>query len=202
MREEVVELARILFSIGAIKFGEFTLTSGAKSPVYVDLRLLPSHPREFQAVIRMLDEKLRKALGAGANCIVGVATAGIVWASVLAYLEGLPLAYVRKERKEHGTRRLVEGRVEGCKAVIVDDVATTGSSLASAVEAVRGSGGETIAALVIVDREQGASERLAGLGVTLYRVATLREILEAAAKLGLADADTVSRVLSQLYGRS
>ncbi len=199
MRGEAVELAEILFKTRAIAFGEFTLTSGIKSPVYVDLRRLPSYPREFRRVVSMLSSILEEFKDR-VNCIVGVATAGIVWGSVLAYLHSRPFAYFRGKRKEHGTGRLVEGEVASCNAVIVDDVATTGSSLAAAVEAVRSEKGNPIAALVIVDREQGAREKLRELGVELRAVATLREVLRAAARMGLASAEDVNRVLTLLYG--
>ena len=203
MQENIEKLAKILFELGAIRFGEFKLSSGLTSPVYIDLRLIPSYPDAFRSLVSMLRTAFKAASKEhGANCVVGVATAGIVWASVIAYLESLPLAYVRGEKKGHGTGKIVEGRVEGCRAIIVDDVATTGGSIASAVESVRKAGGAVVAALVIVDREQGARERLRELGVELYSVATLREVLEAAARLRLVDRDIVNKVLTRLYSGS
>jgi orotate phosphoribosyltransferase len=199
MQEWAVELAEILFESGAVAFGEFTLTSGIRSPIYVDLRRLPSYPTHFRRVIAMLGE-LADSIRESYDCIVGVATAGIVWGAVLAYVKSKPFAYVRGKRKEHGLGRLVEGGVEGCRALLVDDVATTGSSLASAAKAVIEEGGRPVAALVILDREQGARENLAPMGVKLYAVATLREVLTAAAEKGLVEREVVSKVLSSLYG--
>jgi orotate phosphoribosyltransferase len=198
MQDFAGEIAKILFKTNAIRFGEFTLTSGIKSPIYVDLRRIPSYPSYFKRIVGMMDEAAKR-ISEKYDCIVGVATAGIVWGSVLAYIQGKPFAYARGKRKEHGMARLVEGIVEGYKVLLVDDVATTGSSLAAAARAVIDSGGVPVAAMVIVDREQGAREALSSLGIELYRLATLREILEAAARQGLIDRDTVNKVLSSLY---
>ncbi|BEP17389.1 orotate phosphoribosyltransferase [Pyrofollis japonicus] len=191
-------LAGLLIRIGAIKFGEFVLSSGARSPIYVDLRIVPSFPDVFRRVLAMLSGLVASEAG-DAETIVGVATGGLPWATGVALSLGLPLAYVRSEKKGYGTGRRVEGVVRGC-SVIVDDVATTGSSLASAAEAVREAGGRPCYAVVVVDRGQGAGERLSGLGVRLLRLATLREVLEAAGEEGLVERETVLRVIRELYG--
>lgn len=171
LKELVLEMHRR----GIIRFGEFTLTSGKKSPYYLDLRLLPSYPRLYKKIM-MEAYNLLKTLDF--DVVVGVATAGIIHASYLGCIMEKPVAYVRKKPKEHGTRRLVEGRVEGLKALIVDDVATTGSSLERAVNAVRREGGIVEYAFVIVDREEGARERLERQGVILYSLFSAQRIIE------------------------
>ncbi len=191
-------LARLLSGIGALRFGEFVLSSGARSPVYVDLRIVPSYPKVFRTVLSLLASVAATEAG-DAEAVVGVATGGVPWATGVAYLLGLPLGYVRPERKGHGTGRLVEGDIRGC-TLVVDDVATTGGSLARAVEALRGIGARPCYALVVVDREQGAGERLAGLGARLLRVTTLRELLLGAAEEGIVSRDKALRVISELYG--
>lgn len=190
-------LARLLVETGALQLGEFTLTSGLKSLVYIDLRRLPSYPTAFRAVLTLLHAA---TLEAEYDTVVGVATAGIAWATGLALYTGKPMAYVRSGRKQHGLGRRVEGLVEGRRALVVDDVATTGGSLAAAVEALRAAGAEPVYALVIVDREQGARERLAEAGVELLRVATLRGVLRAAVEEGLVPREDAQRVIDQLYG--
>ncbi len=188
MQGEACWLARELLEAGALAFGEFVLSSGLRSRVYVDLRRLLSRPG---AVRRLAVELAGAVLALGADSVAGVATAGIPWATLAAYVLGLPAAYVRAERKRHGTSRLVEGSVAG-RVVVVDDVATTGSSLAAAVEALRGEGASVAAALVVVDRCQGAYARLRSLGVELYALYTLPDLL---ACTRLPDAE---RALSEL----
>lgn len=165
------DLAKLLVERDMLKFGEFVLTSGQKSTIYVDLRPLPSFPREFRA----LAEELSRRIGEGGIC--GVAIGGLPLATAVAMITSRPLIYVRKERKEHGTMSRLEGVVGERTYVAIDDVATTGGSLLMAVEAVRGAGAEVEEAWVIIDRLQGAKEELEKAGVRLNSVATLPEIV-------------------------
>ncbi len=168
-------LAELLSMRGAVLRGEFLLASGRKSNVYVDARLLLGDPGVFREALSLLAE----AAPGGEYSVLGVATAGIPWATGLSLRLGKPLGYVRVERKGHGRDRLVEGSPPRGPVVLVDDVATTGGSLAAAVEAARSEGYEPLAALVLVDRGEGARERLSKLGVELRSVASLGEILDA-----------------------
>ena len=147
------------------------LSSGRRSDIYVDLRLVPGIPRLYRLALALLYAEAYRVLDT-IDLIVGVATGGVPWASGLALLSGLPSGYVRKERKGHGTGRSVEAPGPG-RALLVDDVATTGGSLARAVEALRREGYEVGHALVLVDRGEGAREKLDGLGVELMSVLTL-----------------------------
>lgn len=166
-----------LYRVGAIKFGRFTLKSGQQSPVYLDMRVVPSSPALFRAIVELALEKLRTL---SPDSVVGVATGGLVWSSVLAYGAGLPHFYVREEKKTHGTSSILEGgNTLGLRRpIIVDDVATSGSSIASAALALEAAGLKPTQALVIVDREQGASARLSSINVALRSCFTLTEILE------------------------
>lgn len=166
-----------LYRVGAIKFGRYTLKSGQESPVYLDLRVVPSKPQLFREIVEVAAETLGSL---SADGVVGVATGGLVWSSTLAYRAGLPHFYVREEKKTHGTSSSVEGGDPSIlkRPVIVDDVATSGSSIASAASALEAAGAKPTQALVIVDREQGAREKLAALNITLHSCFTLTEILE------------------------
>jgi orotate phosphoribosyltransferase len=185
-----------LYDAGMIRIGEFKLTSGATSPVYVDLRVLPSHPEMFRLVAARL---ACKASEIDHDYIVGVATGGVPLASVAAYILGKPFGYVRPSRKGHGTGRTVEGKPEGRRVLIIDDVATTGSSLEAAAKAVEEAGGSPVAALVVVDRFQGARERLKKLGIGLYSLSSLPEILEALVESGRLGRDEYLVIRRRLW---
>ncbi len=170
---ESAELGAILLRRGMLKFGDFLLTSGRRSTIYVDLRPLPSFPEEF----REISEELARRIGIGDGGICGVAVGGLPLATAVAMLASKPMIYVRKERKEHGTMSRMEGVVSEREYVVIDDVATTGGSLRRAVEAVREAGAEVEEAWVVVDRLQGAREALKELGVELRSIATLPDIV-------------------------
>ena len=196
-------IARILVDTQALKFGEFTLSSGAKSSVYVDLRRVLGYPTAFRAIASLLTARAAVLTGSyGIEYIVGVATGGIPWATLVAHALGLPLAYVRPERKDHGLGRRVEGADARGRVLIVDDVATTGSSLISAAAAIRSIGGEPIAALVVVERGQGAVDALRGMGIELHYIVTLKELVDEALGLGVLDRSLYERVLRELGGLS
>ena len=167
-------LAGELARHGAVKRGVFTLSSGRTSDIYIDLRSVPGKPHLYKLALSLLYAEAYPILDR-IEAILGVATGGIPWAAGLSMLSGLPAGYVRKGRKHHGTGRSVEGPGP-CRALLVDDVATTGGSLASAVEALRGEGYSVEYAVVVVDREEGARERLSSLGVELRSVLTLSTI--------------------------
>jgi len=171
-----VELAKIIESRGALLFGEFTLSSGLKSNYYLDLRRLLGDWGSYKRVVEMLAERAVRDFG-DFDVVVGVATAGIPWASGLAFLLGKGLAYVRSEAKAHGTSRVVEGAPGPGRCIVVDDVATTGASLEAAVRSLEGVC-EVVGALVIVDRLQGAGERLERLGVRLSSLVDIRELFK------------------------
>lgn len=160
-----LEAARVLIESGAVLRGEFKLASGGTSDVYIDARRLLGMPRVFKEVAWLMHEVHLSRLSADA--IIGVATGGIPWATVLGYISGKPVGYVRPRGKEHGLGRVVEGAAPPGRVVVVDDVATTGGSIAAAVSTLRSEGFTVDSAIVIVDREEGASARLKGLGVTL-----------------------------------
>lgn len=172
-----MQLARELYTAEILKFGEFTLQSGVRSPVYLDMRVVPSEPALFRRIAEEALEMLRQP-EFDCDCIAGVATGGIPWAAAFGLLLGAPMVYVRSDKKEHGTAKYVEGKIrKGTKALVVDDVATTGTSLLSAAERLRESGFIVEKAFVLVDREQGAARIAAEGGVSLRRLTTLREIL-------------------------
>jgi uridine monophosphate synthetase len=171
------EFALAIHRIGAVKFGEFTLKSGQLSPVYVDLRGLVSHPD----VLRLAGQVLLDALeGLEYDLIAGLPYAGLPLAVSASLAGDLPLIYPRKESKEYGTRRRVEGEFRaGQRVAVLDDVITNGGAKIELIEPLRAEGLVVTDVLVLVDREQGGAETLREHGLTLHRVCTLRQVVEA-----------------------
>lgn len=180
-------LAIELYKHGMIKFGEFKLSSGLMSPFYIDLRGIYSYP---ELTVRVVNEILSRVPLKDVEVIAGVETAGIPLAAYISCHTRKPLAYVRKEKKNHGTGNLVEGEVAGKRVVIVDDVVTTGSSLLRAINYVKDMGGFVEKAIVIVDREQGARELLQKHGVEMYSLTTSTELFRQLYLNGFIDEDT------------
>lgn len=154
-----------LFGERALSFGDFTLASGKKSSYYVNSKQALFHSETTALLAEMLWEQTRdldvQAIGG-----LEVGAIPMTAAAVMRYhqegreMEGF---FVRKEAKSHGSKQLVEGRLEaGWKVAIVDDVLTTGGSAMQAVTAVENAGAEVVAIVCIVDRLQGAEELFAG----------------------------------------
>jgi orotate phosphoribosyltransferase len=198
MRLEVAEIVEVIVREGMFKVGLFKLTSGLKSPFYIDLRRLYSYPQ----TARMVANLLLQVVDIEYDALAGVATAGVPLAAYMACLSGKPLGYVRPAKKQHGTGSLVEGNLEGKTVVVVDDVATTGGSLSSAIEALREYGAKPVAATVVVDREQGARKRIEGLGVKFYALLTVSELVDIATKKGLFSDNDARRILEYIRSTS
>jgi orotate phosphoribosyltransferase len=174
-----VALAEALFRIGAIRFGKYTLASGKQSSYYVDLRVVPSYSQAYGLAIASYQALAAEVGEQNFDAVAGVATAGVTFSSPLAYLLKKPMIYVRREDKGHGLGKMVEGAVQPrWRAVVVDDLATTGGSIVSAVEALRVSGCVVKDAIVLVDRSEGGQANLAASGVKLRAFANVKDLVE------------------------
>jgi uridine monophosphate synthetase len=176
-------LTLALADVGAVKFGQFTLASGKRSPIYIDLRLLASYPNVLRQVALAYAALLRRVL-AREDRGVGIRLAAIPYAALpigtaVSLETGLPLIYPRKEVKAHGTARQIEGEFwPGERAVVLDDLITTGSSKLAAIEPLEAAGLEVRDVVVLIDREQGGREELELAGYRLHAVLRLREMLD------------------------
>ncbi|MFN7105503.1 MAG: orotate phosphoribosyltransferase [Pyrobaculum sp.] len=159
-----------------VKFGRFQLSSGLESPFYVDLREVLGDPELFQWVVDQYRSILSRL---DFEVIIGVATGGIPYASVLGYLMKKPFGYVRVEAKRHGLSRLVEGvDVSNRRLAVIDDVMTTGKSVVEVLNAVREAGGRVVGVVVFLDREQCGEQNVKSLGVEVYSVFKIHVLLE------------------------
>ena len=141
--ETASRIAEMLLKIQAIKLNTakpFTWTSGWKSPIYCDNRLSLSYPDVRTAIRNGLTDAIRENFFT-AECIAGVATAGIAHGALVADALDLPFVYVRSKSKGHGMENLIEGKVvRDQKVVVVEDLVSTGGSSLKAVEALRAAG--------------------------------------------------------------
>ena len=169
-------LSDSLLEAGCIKFGEFTLKSGLKSPIYIDLRQLITYPKLLQqvgAAYLPLLEKLRF------DRIAGLPYAAIPIATTISLAGNYPMIYPRKEVKTYGTKAEIEGEYhEGETVVVIDDLATTGGSKFEAIEKLAGVGLVVKDVVVLVDRQSGAKESLAKAGYAMHAVLTITQMLE------------------------
>ena len=152
----------LLIKNNAIKFGDYTLSSGKKSPYYIDLRQTISSPITMDWIANSLTRIILNEIGKDKiDRILGVPTAGVPFATVVSQKLGLPLIYYRQARKEHGVRKKIEGILErNDRVLVVDDLITTGESVIEAAEVVRDQGGVVNELVVLLDREQGGQQRL------------------------------------------
>jgi orotate phosphoribosyltransferase len=199
MATSVDEFCKILLRTGSLKFGTFKLASGLLSPYYVDLRLIPSNPEAFLRTVGMYRSVLEPDLIRRTQRLAGIPTAGIAYAAVVALNLSKPLLYVRREHKEHGRERRIEGLLQpGDRVVILDDVVTTGRSLLEAAQAIRAEGGVVEDAVVLLDRQQGAKGQLQKSGLKLHAFTTMRHIAERLRSLGTIDDGQYKEILDQV----
>ncbi len=176
MREELLSILK-----SAVHWGRFRLSSGRESDLYIDARQVSLSSRGAYLVGRLLWDMIKpwriSAVGGltmGADPVVSAII-------TIAGQEGVDLKglLIRKQTKEYGRGRLIEGPdlEKGEEVVVVDDVATTGSSILNSVQVLRDNGFVVRRAVVIVDREEGARDLLAQSGVDLYRLFSRSDLI-------------------------
>ena len=163
----------VLLETGALKFGDFTLTSGAKSPYYVDVKLASTKPQALRVLAKGL-----AAHAAGCDLLAGMELGAVPLATAVALETGLPYVILRKKPREHGTGQRLEGaHSAGQRVLLLEDVATTGKTMVESVALLREAGLVVDRAACVVDREQGGAPALAALGVELRSLVKAAELL-------------------------
>lgn len=188
-----------LHRIGAVQFGEFTLASGLSSPVYIDLRLLPSDPSILARAAAAYADVLS---GLNFDRLAAIPYAALPIGTAVALQTGHPLIYARKEAKAHGCGRAIEGHfAPGERVVVLDDLITTGGSKIEAVQTLREAGLLVEDVVVLIDRQGTGASDLAAHGLRLHAILTLRHILAVLAERGAISDSEGAAVEQYLSGQ-
>ncbi|KAI8481731.1 hypothetical protein Bbelb_405680 [Branchiostoma belcheri] len=189
MSDRVEQLILDLFAIEAVKFGDFTLKSGIQSPIYFDLRVIVSYPVIMVRMVRSVSRpppptlthnevaellwETTKKSGAKFATVCGVPYTALPLATLMSAHHDVPMLIRRKEAKDYGTKKMIEGKFEiGSRCLIVEDVVTSGSSVLESVGLV------VTDAVVLLDREQGGKQKLKEAGIELKGICGTAQLLE------------------------
>ena len=196
----VKEFATFLYEKKIIRFGDFTLASGKKSPYYIDLRLVPSFPHEYRKMIKGLQNLIANNVGfENFHSLVSVPTGGLIVAASLATEIVKPLIYVRKQAKEHGTGKAVEGvTCQDMKLLMIEDVVTSGGSVINAIKSIKEEKMVVTDAYAVVDRMEGATKALQDEGVRLPSLLTINDITQSLFEQKLITEDILKQVQDRI----
>jgi orotate phosphoribosyltransferase len=197
------QLVFSLYTIGAIKFGAYKLKSGILSPFYLDLRILVSHPRVLRETAQVMAHILSTLQF---DRIAAIPYAALPIGTAVAMEMDRPLVYPRREKKDYGTGRAVEGEYRaGETVVVIDDVITTGASKIEAIEPLTLAKLKVRDIVVLVDREQGGAQEIAKRGYqvhSIFMITEMMRILEEAGKVTESQHRDVLTFLSQNGGHA
>jgi uridine monophosphate synthetase len=191
LEPHLTSLANGLLEAGCIKFGEFTLKSGLKSPIYIDLRQIISHPKLLANVAQAYLPILSNL---HFSRIAGLPYAAIPIATAISLAGNYPMIYPRKEVKTYGTKAEIEGEYNAGETVlVVDDLATTGGSKFEAIEKLTGAGLIVKDVVVLVDRQSGAKESLEQAGYSMHAVLMISQLLDYWETTGRVENDKIEK---------
>lgn len=194
MDEKLRECVLKLHDIGAIKFGEFTLKSQQVAPIYVDLRMIIAFPALLQMMGDLIWNKIKDL---SFDQLVGVPYTALPLASYLSILHAIPMLMKRKEAKNYGTKKLIEGVYKPReRCLIIEDVVTSGSSLLETVASLEAEGLVITDMVAFLDREQGGKKSIEKKGYHLHFVTSLSEMLTILCETGKVTAIKQKEVLT------
>jgi orotate phosphoribosyltransferase len=167
-------LIQHLKECGAIKFGRFVLTSGAISDYYIDIKKASTEPKILKFIAQQMNEYVN-----GYDLLAGMELGAVPLVVALSLESGIPYVIIRKEKREHGTGKQIEGGdVKGKNVLVVEDVTTSGGSVVKSIQILRENNAEVEKVLVVVDRESGAREKLEKLEVEFIPLISVSDILK------------------------
>lgn len=169
-----LEIINLLKDCDAIQFGRFILTSGAVSNYYIDIKKASTNPTILKKIVEAMADHIKDN-----NLIAGMELGAVPLAVALSLETGNPYVIIRKEKREHGTGKQIEGMdVKDKKVIIIEDVATSGSSILKSVNILRENKAIVNDVIVVVDRENGTKEKLQKMNINFIPLITVSDILK------------------------
>ncbi len=166
------ELARRIAETAVLR-GTFTLRSGRTSSYYIDKYLFLTQPEILAEVGTIIASRLPPET----TRLAGAELGGVPLVTAASLASGLPSAYVRSSRKDYGTAKQLEGRLEtDDRVVLVEDVVTTGGQTVEAAKVVRDAGADILGVIAIVDRQEGARENVERAGLRFEALFTISDL--------------------------
>jgi orotate phosphoribosyltransferase len=168
------ELIQQLKECGAIQFGRFVLTSGAISDYYIDIKKASTNPKILKKIAEAMAEYTK-----GYDMLAGMELGAVPLVVALSLETNIPYVIIRKEKREHGTGKQIEGgEVKNKRVLVVEDVTTSGGSVVKTINIIRENQGIVDEVLAVVDRESGAKEKLKNLDTSFIPLLSVSDILK------------------------
>lgn len=164
-----------LFDKGIIKFGSFTLKSGQNSTIYINLRSIISYPHLFKTVCDLYWQHAQKL---NFDYICGVPYSALTFASAISYAHRIPMLLRRKEKRDYGTRAIIEGDFENNKkCLIIEDVITHGTSILETINDLEQSSLIVKDILIFIDRQQTRSPVLVSKNYNVHCIVKINDLI-------------------------